>query len=59
MDGAPTEMESNYSDFRDIDGVEQPFKIVISTNGEVAQDITFSEIEINPEVDDAAFAKPE
>lgn len=46
------------SDYRDIDGLKMPFKMVI-TAGQMEQVVTMTSIEHNVEVDDGAFGPPE
>jgi outer membrane lipoprotein-sorting protein len=51
--------ESFFSDFRDVQGLKYPFKIEQGSPGtEIKQNLTTDKIEINPQIDDAHFAKP-
>lgn len=53
----PLPNTSDVSDYRDVNGVKMPFKIVQS-NPDSIQNITVSEIKTNVPVDDAKFAMP-
>lgn len=51
--------ESSFSDFRDVQGLKYPFKIDQGSPGtEIQQKLITEKIEINPQIDDAHFAKP-
>jgi outer membrane lipoprotein-sorting protein len=51
--------ESFFSDFRDVQGLKYPFKIDQGSPGtEIQQNLVTDKIEINPQIDDAHFAKP-
>jgi outer membrane lipoprotein-sorting protein len=47
----------DYSDYRDVDGVKIPFKVV-DVNGEGTNTFTMSEIKANEDVPDSKFEKP-
>ncbi len=53
-----SQLEREYSDYRSVDGVLLPFKIVTKDNGEVAAETTVKEIKLNPAVDPKLFDKP-
>lgn len=55
----PAERVSNYSDYREVDGLWQPFKIEITSGGKPAGDVMITKMEVNPKIDPAAFKKPE
>jgi hypothetical protein len=47
-----------FSDYRDLDGVQFPFRIVLTANGKPAADITFEEVKFLDKLNDALFAEP-
>jgi hypothetical protein len=47
-----------YSDFHDVDGRPVAFRESQTFNGDPVIDLTWESFELNPEVDDDAFAKP-
>jgi hypothetical protein len=51
--------EAKFSDYDEVDGLYFPFSMTQGLKGQGGQAITFDKIEINPEVDDKAFAFPE
>jgi len=51
--------ESFFSDFRDVQGLKYPFKIDQGSPGtDIKQSLVTEKIEIDPQIDDARFAKP-
>ncbi len=52
------EVEDTYSDYRAVNGVQIPFKIVSQTNGNKFADITMTSVKINSGVKDDVFKKP-
>lgn len=59
MAGAPVTEVTNYSNFKKVEGLVQPFEAVVMQNGEKSATVTLTEIDVNPKVSDDAFAKPE
>jgi len=55
----PQERVNDYSDYREIDGLWQPFKVNITTGGEPTGNVEITKVEINPKLDEGAFKKPE
>lgn len=55
MMGPPANTEEIFSDFRDVDGIQLPFKIIKNQDGKKVQEITTSEWLFNVEVDDSQF----
>lgn len=51
----PSQMD--YTDYRDVDGVQIPFRMTIS-EPEISSTIQFSEVQQNVPIDAAKFAKP-
>lgn len=56
-DGGET-TETFYADYRPIDGVQVAHKTTVLQNGIKAAEITFTEVQVNPEVVPAVFEKP-
>jgi zinc protease len=54
----PAEQVADFSDFRAVDGVTLAFKRAIKRGGEDAGGVDVTEIQVNPEVDPQAFARP-
>jgi zinc protease len=55
----PQERIDDYSDFREVDGLRQPFRIDITMGGEPSGQVELETIEVNPEIDDELFARPQ
>ena len=55
--GTELEGETTYSDYKDVDGLMQPFSMEVGTK-EMKQKLAFSKIELNVPLDDARFAVP-
>ncbi len=55
MMGAPADVEEILSDFREVDGIKFPFKIIKNQDGKKAQEIITSELLINSAIDDNQF----
>ena len=52
--------ESFFSDFREVQGLKYPFRIDQGSPGtEIKQTLTTEKMEINPQIDDSHFAKPQ
>ncbi len=51
--------ETYFSDYDKASGVYFAYSIVSKVNGQITASISFSEIEVNPEIDDGFFAFPE
>jgi hypothetical protein len=56
--GPPAETQEVYSDYREVAGVRLPFKSVTRQGGKTVVEVTFSEVRINPGLEDAAYKKP-
>lgn len=57
--GGPAEIVETWSDWRAVAGLQYPFVIVGSVDGEEMQRVTIQEVEIGAEVDPAEFERPE
>ncbi|HKV09520.1 MAG TPA: insulinase family protein [Thermoanaerobaculia bacterium] len=55
-EGAKT--ETLYADYRPVSGVQVAHKMTVFQNGTKAADITFTEVQVNADVDPAVFKKP-
>jgi outer membrane lipoprotein-sorting protein len=52
--------ESFFSDFREVQGLKYPFRIDQGSPGtDIKQTLTTEKMEINPQIDDSHFAKPQ
>lgn len=59
-DGKETAVESFFHDYRDVNGLKIAFEIVSRTPGtSLQQKIVIDKIELNPDLDDSRFSKPE
>ncbi len=58
MTGVPGQFEVFYSDYRDQNGRQVPFKEVIKIDGEDAITFTLEKFEVNPQIEMAQFDKP-
>jgi zinc protease len=47
VSGPPTEVQDTFSDYRDVDGIKIPFRIVIRQGGEKFADVTVKEAKFN------------
>jgi outer membrane lipoprotein-sorting protein len=56
--GQMADIETKFSDFRDVEGIQNAFKIETMSNGQTGAQITFDKFEFNVPVDDAIFKKP-
>lgn len=57
--GAPGDLEQIFSDFREVDGVRMPFASTTTFDGEVMFEGVNESVELNVEIDDSLFVKPE
>jgi len=55
--GTELEGETTYSDYKDVDGLMQPFSMEVGTK-EMKRKLAFSKVELNVPLDDARFAVP-
>lgn len=55
---AGQETERYYSDYREIEGIRVPHRIITLLDQEQVSEIELSEVEINPQIDDAIFRRP-
>jgi len=55
--GTEMDGETTYSDYKDVDGLMQPFSMEVGTK-EMKQKLAFTKIELNVPLDDARFAVP-
>jgi hypothetical protein len=59
IQGNETESESLFSDFREVEGVMMPFNTISKYKEQVVSNVSFEKVEVNKEVADTEFAKPE
>jgi outer membrane lipoprotein-sorting protein len=58
MGGKESIQETIYSDYKDINGVLRPMKLVINRDGKKYVDAELSDVEMKEKIDDSVFAKP-
>jgi outer membrane lipoprotein-sorting protein len=56
--GQLAEVETKFSDFREVNGMKNAYKIETLANGQAGATITFETVEFDVPVDNAIFAKP-
>ncbi len=56
--GPPTETEEFYSDYRAVQGVQMPFRIITRQGGKVGADMTVTDVKVNPGVPEAWYKLP-
>lgn len=56
--GGTMKVVTTYSDFRPVNGVTLPFKMSSDIGGQFSWTVNYTEVEVNPEIDDAMFALP-
>ena len=57
--GVTMDIETMFSDFRDVEGVKFAFHVVQNVNGELYTDNRFNSVKLNTELDDSLFEVPE
>jgi predicted Zn-dependent peptidase len=57
--GAPGDAVRVFDDFRQVDGLTVPFHVTASFDGDQVLSATVQELEVNPEVDESRFERPE
>ncbi|MEQ1896792.1 MAG: pitrilysin family protein [Vicinamibacterales bacterium] len=57
-DGRAARMEERFSDYRDVSGVQIPFRSELRQNGKVVAESVFTRVTINAPVDATRFDKP-
>jgi hypothetical protein len=59
IDGQKVPTESVFSDYREVEGLKYAFEIDTGASAaEIVQKLTIEKIELNPQIDEADFAKP-
>src|ERR1035438_8371082 len=56
--GQPGEIQEQYLELKDADGIKIPSKVLIFQNGQKKGEVTVTNVAVNTGVTDAAFAKP-
>lgn len=56
--GQNVDVETNFSDYRDVNGIKFAYKFQQTAGGQAGTEINFDTIELDPVVDDHIFAKP-
>ena len=57
-DGRPMQAEELFSDYRDVEGIQVPFKAEVLRNGRTILDRTLTAVKFNAELDPSLFARP-
>ncbi|MCE2402768.1 insulinase family protein [Candidatus Poribacteria bacterium] len=57
--GVTMDIETMFSDFRDVEGVKFAFHVVQNVNGELYTDNRFNSVKLNTELDESLFQEPE
>ncbi|HEX2254103.1 MAG TPA: pitrilysin family protein [Thermoanaerobaculia bacterium] len=57
--GTPGEVVQTFSDYREVDGITYPFAVVGTFDGNEMMRLTLESVEVDPEVDETAFERPE
>ncbi len=56
--GPPAETDEIYSDYRDVNGVKFPFKMVVQQGGKTKVSEEITEVKVNPGIEESAYKKP-
>jgi predicted Zn-dependent peptidase len=59
MQGIPGKVEVTYSDYREVDGMQISYAQVLLFEGQEVMRTIFESVDLNPEIDEASFEKPE
>ena len=57
--GVTMDIETMFSDFRDVEGIKFAFHVVQNVNGELYTDNRFNSVKLNTELDESLFKVPE
>ena len=57
-DGQPSQAEEQYSDYREVSGIDVPFKAAVLRNGRQILERTLKSVTFNTAVDPALFQQP-
>lgn len=58
LTGTPADVVQLYSDYREVEGVHMPHKVVMQVDGQEILSSTTKAIEVNPEIEEGVFEKP-
>ncbi|HZQ92196.1 MAG TPA: insulinase family protein [Terriglobales bacterium] len=58
-DGSPVDAATDFADYKAVDGILFPFTSTQYQNNEVSANVKVSQIEVNPQVDEKTFQKPQ
>ena len=56
--GKTVHVVSDFSDFKTVDGVTLPYKILVKTESEPDQTVVLEDVKLNPGVDPNLFVRP-
>ena len=57
MGGGPSEVKETFADWRDVDGIKLPFKLMMEQGGQKVGDVAISEIKLNSGIKPEELAK--
>jgi zinc protease len=57
--GTPGQVVQTFSDYREVDGLTYPFAVVGTFDGTEVMRLTLESVEVDPEVDETVFERPE
>jgi hypothetical protein len=52
---APPELRVYFADYRDVDGIQLPFRLRRATGADTTEETTFDRFKINPKIDPKKF----
>jgi len=58
MSGAAAEFEESFEDYREVNGILRPYRMVTNVDGTVFAEATVTEIVVNPEIAADRFRRP-
>jgi zinc protease len=58
-DGSPVDAATDFADYKPVEGIMFPFTSTQYQNNEVSASVKVSQIEVNPQVDEKTFQKPQ
>jgi hypothetical protein len=56
--GRKLQVVTHYEDFRPVDGVLLPHRVIVAVDGRVTQETTIAKIDANPKLKDDSFSRP-
>jgi len=59
MGGPPGDIVQTFSDYREVDGLVYPFAVASTFNGQPNASVSWTAVEVDPELDDSLFSRPD